>query len=359
MTVTRYDSIRAAESAIRALEANGTSSQRYVVLRAVERARWRFLWCGGHPLRLLAAAVRRPFRTYVVRDADGTVLCVAPLERQADGWSAVAGDLDFVALDYTDFLYADRPTEVLAAAAQALARRLTADGIRRVTWPYLADTSRTHTVFAAFPRAVAKETDNVAIALDRAGTWEDHLARLSANARHNLRRGTARAAADGLAVAFDVRSSCGLGEPLDTPSARRTLREARAVYLRRQAGRYAHAGIRAAFYFRHLNYISLSVPGDCGVLAVLRLGGRIAASLEGYANFHRGALEVPRVSMDDAFAAYGPGRLLVAECLKWMLSATGLSTLDLCRGGERYKYDLGGTCYRTRRMTCDFGGFAA
>ena len=85
MTVTRYDSIRAAESAIRALEANGASSQRYVVLRAVERARWRFLWCGGHPLRLLAAAVRRPFRTYVVRDADGTVLCVAPLERQADG----------------------------------------------------------------------------------------------------------------------------------------------------------------------------------------------------------------------------------------------------------------------------------
>ena len=359
MTVTRYNSIRAAACAIRALEATGTASQRYVVLRAVERARWRHLWCGGHPLRLLAAAVRRPFRTYVVRDTDGTVLCVAPLERQADGWSAVAGDLDFVALDYTDFLYADRPTEVLDAAAQALARRLATDGIRRVTWPYLADTSRTHVVFAAFPRAVAEETDNVAIVLDRAGTWEDHLSRLSANARHNLRRGAARAAADGLAVTFDLQSSCGFGAALDTPSARRTLREARAVYLRRQARRYAHTGFRAAFYFRHLNYIPLSIPCDSGVVAVLRLGGRIAASLEGYVNFRRGTLEVPRISMDDAFAVYGPGRLLTAECLKWMLSATGLSTLDLCRGGERYKYDLGGTRYVTRRVTCDFGGFAA
>ena len=65
------------------------------------------------------------------------------------------------------------------------------------------------------------------------------------------------------------------------------------------------------------------------------------------------------IEVDDRHRDQPPGRLLVAECLKWMLSATGLSTLDLCRGGERYKYDLGGTCYRTRRMTCDFGGFAA
>lgn len=347
MTVTRYDSIRAAERAIRALEANGSASQRYCALRGVERSFWRCTWLRMNPFRLLRALCRRPFRTYVVCDADGAVLCVAPLERKPRGWSVVVGE--YVMLDYVDFLYADLPSDELASAVRMLAQRLVDDGISQLTWDFLPDASRTADLLASFPRQVEETFDNVSLDTRGAGSWEAYLAGLGSTARHNLRKGYARAAAAGLTVSFS----------LERPPARAALHESREVYVRRQAQRYDHAGWLAGFYFRHLNYISLSVPGDVGFLAVLRLGGRLAASMEGYVNVRRGALEVPRISMDGDFAAYGPGRLLVAECLRWMMASAGLSVLDLCRGGERYKYDLGGTRYPTRRVTYDFGGLAA
>lgn len=234
MTVRRFDSIRAAESVIRAVEGRGTASQTYVVLRAVERAFWRCAWARLNSVALIRACVSEGFRVYV--------------------------------------------------------------------------------------------------------------------ARHNLRKGLRWASEKG--IRFDFYSSCGYGSSIDL----KTLTESRRIYRRRQAERYGHRGPIAALYFAALNYISLSIPGDRGYLAVLRIGGRIAATMEGYVNRSRRALEMPRLSMDSSFSEYGPGRLLVAECVRWMLAETDLRILDLCRGDERYKRELGGRRYLTRCVALELGG---
>ena len=122
MTVERYDSIRGAEKSLRETEGNGSSSQTFSVLRAVERCFWRCLpyTAMRHP-RYAATCIftrRSPFRVYVVRDEKGVALC-APLHRDSDGeWSVVAGEI--VELDFVDFLYARRPPSELAAAFRAV-----------------------------------------------------------------------------------------------------------------------------------------------------------------------------------------------------------------------------------------------
>ena len=346
MTVRRFDSIRAAESVIRAVEGRGTASQTYVVLRAVERAFWRCAWARLNPVALIRACVSEGFRVYAVLDGDNVVLA-APLEHAENGWRFVCGK--YVELDYTDALYGAYPANMLRSAFEIALKRMRDDGIRRIEWRYLSEDSISNSLICGMRSSVAADCENYAIEL-KEESFDGYLSALGGVARHNLRKGLRWASEKG--IRFDFYSSCGYGSSIDL----KTLTESRRIYRRRQAERYGHRGPIAALYFAALNYISLSIPGDRGYLAVLRIGGRIAATMEGYVNRSRRALEMPRLSMDSSFSEYGPGRLLVAECVRWMLAETDLRILDLCRGDERYKRELGGRRYLTRCVALELGG---
>ena len=106
----------------------------------------------------------------------------------------------------------------------------------------------------------------------------------------------------------------------------------------------------------HGCYISQSVPGRSSFVAVLCIDGCVAAYMEGYVNMARAALEVPRIAIDDRFARYSPGRLLIAEAARWLCANSQLRCIDLCRGDERYKLNLGGTLYETATIRAWTGG---
>lgn len=346
MTVRRYDSVREAEAVIRAAEGRGTMSQSYVVLRSVERSFWRCELARMNPLALIRDWFSPRFRVYAVTDR-GRPLLVVPLERDGDGWRLVRGE--YVELDYTDILYGIVPKTTYCAAFAAVVERMRADGVRRLVADYLDESSPTAEMLLAAGASVCAEFENYAVEL-KTDTFDGYLSSLRGNARRNLRKDLRRAGA--AEIEFEFCSDCGYGSRIG----RKLLSECRRIYRRRQAGRYGHRGPVASWYFKVLNYISISVPGDNGFLAVLRIGGRVAASMEGYVNRTRRALEVPRISMNGEFAEYGPGRLLVAECVRWMLSGAEFRILDLCRGDERYKKEVGGSRYLTRRMVLDLEG---
>ena len=165
MTVERYDSIRGAEKCLRETQGNGSSSQTFSVLRAVERCFWRCLpytaMC--HP-RYAATCIftrRRPFRVYVARDEKGAVLC-APLHRDSDGeWSVVAGEI--VELDFVDFLYARRPLSELTEAFRAVMHKMSEDGIKRIGWRYLESDGITASFLRDWPHSVNETFQNVRI----------------------------------------------------------------------------------------------------------------------------------------------------------------------------------------------------
>ena len=62
-------------------------------------------------------------------------------------------------------------------------------------------------------------------------------------------------------------------------------------------------------------------------------------------------IQIPRLAIDSEYSFYSPGYLMVCETLKWLMINSDIQTLDLMRGGEKYKLDLGGQKYITYK--CD------
>ena len=350
MTVERYDSIRVAERCLRETEGNGSASQTFSVLRAVERCFWRCLPYTAirHP-RYAATCVltrRRPFRVYVVRDEKGVVLC-APLHWGPDGaWSVVAGEI--VELDFVDFLYARRPLPELAEAFRVALHKMSEDGIKRIGWRYLESDGLTTSLLRVWPHSLSETFQNVRIVFSDG--LDEYMRSLSVNARANMRKARNRLRRDGRNLSFSFRSSVGIGDGMDGREARTQVHRCRAVYVARQESRYRNSGWLARLFFRHGSYVALSVPGDNSFVAALEIDGDIAAYMEGYVNMARKALEVPRVAMNAEFGRYSPGRLLIVEAVAWLSANSNVRTIDLCRGDERYKLDLGGILYATESV---------
>ena len=173
---------------------------------------------------------------------------------------------------------------------------------------------------------------------------------LSVNARANMIKARNRLRRDGKNVSFSFRSSVGIGDGMDGREVRAQMRRCRSVYVERQESRYRNRGLLARLYFLHGSYVALSVPGEGAFIAMLEIDGSVAAYMEGYVNTARKALEVPRIAMNAEFGRYSPGRLLIVEAVAWLSANSDVRTIDLCRGDERYKLDLGGILYATESV---------
>ena len=58
----------------------------------------------------------------------------------------------------------------------------------------------------------------------------------------------------------------------------------------------------------------------------------------------------PYVAIDSTFGSYAPGKLMIAESIKWLQEHTQIRGLDLSRGDERYKREMGGICHYNYRF---------
>ena len=83
------------------------------------------------------------------------------------------------------------------------------------------------------------------------------------------------------------------------------------------------------------------------VNATLYLNGVVAACFMGSLNYSKDRVVIPRLAISADFRKYSPGYVLLCECMKYVLSKTSIQHIDLCRGTEKYKSDLGGSKYLT------------
>jgi len=278
---------------------------------------------------------------YVVSDEKSVVLC-APLQCFADGsWKVVAGDV--IELGFVDFLYSKRDRHVLMEAFRTVMRGMSDDGIRSVTWRYLEDSSITSEFLSGWRCEKSRTTPSVRI-IFKNGT-EPYFQSLGRGVKAITRQAWNRIRRDGVTADFSFHSSVGIGGAMEAKDARVLLHRCHSVYLDRQASRYGHHGLMASLFFLHGSYIPLSVPGERSFVAAFTIDGDVAAYMEGYVNMSRTALEVPRVAINGKFGRYRPGKLLVQETVKWLCANSQIRAIDLCRGDEKYKIDLGGTKY--------------
>lgn len=77
--------------------------------------------------------------------------------------------------------------------------------------------------------------------------------------------------------------------------------------------------------------------------AILYGNGQIMGFLSGMISQDGTELVVPRLAIDSNFHFYSPGYVLLAETLRWLDANTTCRCLDLSRGDEQYKMDMGGS----------------
>jgi CelD/BcsL family acetyltransferase involved in cellulose biosynthesis len=169
------------------------------------------------------------------------------------------------------------------------------------------------------------------------GDWEDYLQSLDKKQRHELRRKLRRAEAHPSPVdlrwvddpeQLELSMDAFLKLMRLDPAKSRFLTEAMEMHFRRLA---AEA--------RHGNWLRL---------AFLDVGGDAAA---GYLFFDYGnRLWIYNSCLHPAFSELSPGWVLTGRMIQWGIEH-GRSALDFLRGGEDYKFRLGGvaeTIYRVR-----------
>ncbi|BES66472.1 hypothetical protein SANA_29110 [Gottschalkiaceae bacterium SANA] len=184
--------------------------------------------------------------------------------------------------------------------------------------------------------------NNINVAIECENDYDHYFTNLSKSVRQNIRTAYNRIKKDGLEYDFNLYSSGNV-----------TLKESNEimdVYIKRRKNNY---GLRynvkiQEWFLRHYHYNTIGFRKlEEGMYAVLKINGQVAAFWGGYVDRNRRYVIVPRLAINDEYYKYSPGYLLINETMKILKKEYGVPVLDLSKGDEKYKYDLGGKAYST------------
>ena len=107
----------------------------------------------------------------------------------------------------------------------------------------------------------------------------------------------------------------------------------------------------AFFKHRYLSALTWAIQKlDSHYTFCLLFNGVIAAFMTGFrTNFNE--IVFPIVAMNGEYAKYAPGKLMICESIKYLQRNTRIISLDLSRGDERYKMEMGGVKHYNYRFT--------
>lgn len=181
--------------------------------------------------------------------------------------------------------------------------------------------------------------DNVSISFAHGyDTWRSSL---SKHSRQNLRTAYIRLSSDHVDLYCRVYYKEEIGRVLHN--------QLIDIYCDRHSRRYhVHTSSLKSFYLKYFDFSTDCLKNPVSNLhAILYLNGKVSAFMSGLIEKDDTSVIVPRLSIDDSYARYSPGLLLISETLRYLATNTNVSTLDLSKGAEGYKLSAGGTIYST------------
>ena len=118
----------------------------------------------------------------------------------------------------------------------------------------------------------------------------------------------------------------------------RIMRQCFSIFMKRHAEKYNIFGVRhkLAQFVKWATY-----PQGNAFLAVIHVDRRPVAFMAGHKS-HVSEIWATRLAIDSTFSFYSPGMILINETIKWLLEKTPIRSLNLGRGTEKYKKDMGG-----------------
>lgn len=279
-----------------------------------------------------------------VESPAGEILMIAPVKRYIfSGKLKMLGDTQ--GCGQTDFLFKPGLSEkeinrCISLFMHKYEKKLHFNRINEKSMlnSYFAEQNETNILSSQWPCVRITFTDNIDI----------HIKGLSPSVRQNLRTAYNRMKRDG--IEYELK----IWLPENTPehSNRRKLTK---LYLQRLLGKYKNrkAGnllykSYKTIYYKYIKHDSLSLRKLSNAFhAALFVRGECMCFMGGFANHEETRVVIPRLAINDTYKFYSPGYLLICETMKWLASNTAIREIDLSRGTEKYKIDLGGELYYT------------
>lgn len=191
------------------------------------------------------------------------------------------------------------------------------------------------------------EEDRVCVKIDFPSDYDMYFSSLSRNCRSNLKKAYNKNAKTNADMNLKVVQG-----PIQDPN---LLSSMMRVYAHRESERKNRKLDFFSFiknrYFSVLSWNAEKMQSQ--YTFCLFLHHSLAAFMSGFqTNF--GEIVFPRVAMNSAFSKFAPGKLMISESVKWLQIHSNLRGLDLSRGDERYKYEMGGTEHFNYRFFMNF-----
>lgn len=191
------------------------------------------------------------------------------------------------------------------------------------------------------------EEDRVCVKVLFSKDYETYFSTLSRNCKSNLKKAYNKAAKTDANMNLQVvKGPIGDGQLLS---------EMMHVYAHRESER-KHRKLDFPCYVKNRYFSVLSWAAQnmkSQYTFCLFLQNTLAAFMSGFeTNF--GEIVFPRVAMNSQFSKYAPGKLMISESVKWLQRNTDINGLDLSRGDERYKYEMGGVNHINYRFFLNF-----
>lgn len=167
---------------------------------------------------------------------------------------------------------------------------------------------------------------------------------LSKNSRQNIRTAINRLNTKSYNLDFKIIDST-------IPCKKSIIRQIFNLYYKRRISKYGNKKIKSiissklASQFKHDSQ-SLK-KSENRFYSYITINGEIAAVLLGFVNISHTSLYVPRLAINEDFYFYSPGIILINKTIAYLIQNSSIRNLDLTKGDEKYKFQMGGEIYHT------------
>ena len=286
----------------------------------------RLLWIGKQRFGM-------DYKTYVVRDDDGTIRCIMPVISKS-GKAFIAGDL--CATGILDFIY-DKTTslddmkQMLSLLKHKVRRKLYLNKLHCDSVLYKALDQDPECIHVRNQCCACISIQN---------SFEEYFNSLSKSVRQNIRTAHNRLTREQKRYTVTVNMENSANDDQLIASINE-LHHKRAAEKNKKGDYWIFDFIENKFnpLSRHLK------QSEYACNSTLFIDGKLAAFMQGVKSNDNKTIIIPRLSINSEYGVYCPGSLLISETIKYLIQNTSICRLDLSRGDEKYKYALGAQTY--------------
>lgn len=280
---------------------------------------------------------------YVVYNDNNEPILIAPFRKRGKTYSVAGSQEHF---EFVDFIYSTNDFKILYKAINTLLSYISKKGFDIFEIKFLDEKSLTNDVIKKIyeDEKYSLESDNVNnvnIPIEYEN-YELYFSNLSKHTRQNVRTAYNRINKNNLKFEFHIY---GINKE-DTVKVKKAMHKKYLDLYKLRLGNQYKANYIGRL-FKHFDYVSKTVMQDFGFMADICIDGKVVAFMEGHIDKKHNSIEIPRLAIDSEYGFYSPGLCLVNETVKYLMNNTAIKSLNLCRGDEQYKLNMGGQVYIT------------